>query len=246
MDQYKTPTETIELPSKGLVYPEGNPLSVGTVELQYMTAYHEDILTNQNYIQQGIVLDKLLQDLIVTKINYDDLLLKDKDALLISSRILGYGKDYSFKLPKTGEIITIDMSKLENKPLDERVYVKGKNEFKFVLPNTETEISFKLLTVGDDKKIKQELEGYKKIKQNPELLVRLKHMILSVGGSYDRKIINEFVDKRLLAKDSKAFRDYLKKIQPGLDLTYIHEIDGLEEKLEIPIGVDFFWPELDV
>jgi len=96
MSEFKFPTETIELPSKGLVYSEDNPLSSGQVEIKYMTAKEEDILTNQSYIQKGIVLDKLLESLLVTKINIDDLIVGDKNAILIAARILGYGKDYEF------------------------------------------------------------------------------------------------------------------------------------------------------
>ena len=93
----KFPTEMVELPSKGLVYPEDSPLRSGQVEMKYMTAKEEDILTNQNYIKQGIVLDKLLKSLIVSKIDYDDLILGDKNAIIVAARILGYGKDYTFK-----------------------------------------------------------------------------------------------------------------------------------------------------
>jgi len=89
----KFPTEIVELPSKGLVYPQDNPLSSGKIEMKYMTAKEEDILTNQSYIQNGTVLDKLLQSLIVSKIDYKDLIVGDKNALLIAARILGYGKD---------------------------------------------------------------------------------------------------------------------------------------------------------
>ena len=96
MSEFKMPTETIDLPSKGLLYPEENPLSAGTVEIKYMTAKEEDILTNQSYIKKGIVVDKLLQSLIITKINYDDLVVGDKNAILVAARVLGYGKDYEF------------------------------------------------------------------------------------------------------------------------------------------------------
>ena len=58
--KFKFPTEEVELPSKGLLYPEGHPLKSGKIEMKYMTAKEEDILTNQNYIAKGIVLDKLL------------------------------------------------------------------------------------------------------------------------------------------------------------------------------------------
>ena len=90
MTEFKLPTETVDLPSKGLLYPSDNPLSNGQIEMKYMTAKEEDILTNQSYIQNGTVIDKLLQSLIISKINYSDLLIGDKNSLLIASRILGY------------------------------------------------------------------------------------------------------------------------------------------------------------
>ncbi len=58
MSEFKIPTEEVELPSKGLIYPKDNPLSEGKVEMKYMTAKEEDILTNQNYINQGTVINK--------------------------------------------------------------------------------------------------------------------------------------------------------------------------------------------
>jgi len=93
------PTEEVTLPSKGLVYPEGNPLSKGVIEMKYMTAREEDILTNESFIKKGIVIDKLLQSLIVTPINYNDLISGDKNAIMIAARVLGYGKDYTFEKP---------------------------------------------------------------------------------------------------------------------------------------------------
>ena len=110
MSEFKMPTETIELPSKGLLYPESNPLSSGTIEMKYMTAKEEDILTNQSYIKQGIVIDKLVQSLIVSDVNYDDLLIGDKDAILVAARILGYGKDYEFNY--MGESYVVDLTTL--------------------------------------------------------------------------------------------------------------------------------------
>ena len=96
-NKFSFPTEVVDLPSKGLVYPETSPLSSGKVEMKYMTAREEDILTNQAYIQKGTVLDKLLESLIVTKgVNVKDLIVGDKNSLFVAARVLGYGKDYSF------------------------------------------------------------------------------------------------------------------------------------------------------
>ena len=118
MSEFKFPTEVVELPSKGLIYPKDNILSSGEVEMKYMTAKEEDILSNQAYIQKGIVLDKLLQSLIVDKnINYDDLIVGDKNALFMAARILGYGKDYSFEY--NGMEYTVDLSTLDPRPFDE-------------------------------------------------------------------------------------------------------------------------------
>ena len=108
---YKFPTEVVELPSKGYFYPEGHPLASGRVEVKYMTAKEEDILTSQNLIEQGIVIDKLMESLIVDKsIKIDDMLIGDKNAIMVSARILGYGKDYEFTYE--GIEHKIDLSKL--------------------------------------------------------------------------------------------------------------------------------------
>ena len=94
--KFKFPTEVIDLPSKGVLYPKDNPLSSGKIEMKYMTAREEDILTNQNYIKNGTVIDELLKALIVSKINYNDLITGDKNAIMLAARVLGYGKDYTF------------------------------------------------------------------------------------------------------------------------------------------------------
>jgi hypothetical protein len=241
--EFKFPTEIIELPSKGLLYPKDNPLSSGKIEMKYMTAAEEDILTNQSYIQKGVVLDKLLQSLIVSKINYDDLIVGDKNAIMVAARVLGYGKDYSFTY--NGEEHTIDLSKVDNKPLNESLITPGVNEFSFKLPSSEIDITFKILTHGDEKKIQGELDGLKKMNKdnNPELSTRLKYIITSVNNNVDSKAIREFVSKFLLAKDSRALREYIKETQPDVDLTFFP--DGSEKAINVPIGINFFWPDVE-
>jgi hypothetical protein len=235
------PTEIVELPSQGLIYPESSPLSSGKIEMKYMTAREEDILTNQNYIQKGTVLDELVKSLIVSKINYDDLCVGDKNAVLVAARILGYGKDYSFSWG--GEEYNIDLTTIDNKPLDEKLFNKGANEFDFELPTTGVRITFKLLTNHDEKKIKAELEGLKKINKNSstDISTRLKYIITSVGGNRDAKDIREFVDT-MLARDSRALREHIKEVQPDVDLTFFP--NGSNEKVSIPVGLSFFWPDI--
>ena len=238
--KFKFPTEMVDLPSKGLIYPEDSPLSKGKIEMKYMTAREEDILTNQAYIKQGVVLDKMLQSLIVTKINYDDLIVGDKNALFIAARVLGYGGNYAFDYD--GQSHTVDLSTLNNKEFDESLITKGVNEFHFTLPYSETKITFKILTSADEKKIEKELTGLKKINKDnsPELSTRLKYIITSVGGDKDEKTIREFVDNYLLARDSRALREYIKNIQPDVDLSYTLS-SGAE--VTIPISLTFFWPD---
>jgi hypothetical protein len=250
-NKLKFPTEIVELPSKGLLYPKDNPLSSGKVEMKYMTAKEEDILTNQNYISKGIVLDKLLESLIVSKININDILLGDKNALLIASRVLGYGKDYSFRAYSTEtnqiEEFNVDLTKLKDKHLDPKnLKEEGVNEFEFTLPHSKTSITFKILTHGDEKAVDKEVDGLKKIKKdsNPEMSTRLKYLITSVNGDREKKIIREFVDNYLLARDSRALREEVRRVSPDVDLTYTET--GVEEGINIPINLNFFWPDAGV
>jgi len=245
-EDYKFPTETVDLPSNGLVYPKENPLSSGTIEMKYMTAKEEDILTNQNYIKDGSVLDRLLKALIVSKeVNYDDLIVGDKNAIMIAARILGYGADYSFKYEN--EDITVDLQELTTIPLDESQLVeKNVNKFEYTLPHSNTPITFKLLSNRDDKAVKAEVKGLRKIdkKSAPELSTRLKHMLLSVNGDTDKSTIRKFVDTYMLARDSRSFREYIKTFQPDIDLKFNHESSGgIEEVVNLPMTVSFFWPD---
>ena len=239
----KFPTEIIDLPSKGLLYPKESPLSSGKVEMKYMTAKEEDILTNNNYISRGIVIDKLIQALLVDKsIKYGDLLAGDKNVLLVGARILGYGEIYEFTYG--GSKHTVDLSKLDNKPIDEELYKGSNNEFTFTLPTTNRNLTFKLLTHSDELEIDAEIKGLQKINKdtNPEMSTRLKHIITSVDGKTDNKYIRDFVDNEFLEKDARAFRTYYGVIQPDLDLTFYPE-GGPEEGVDIPIGINFLWPD---
>ena len=241
------PTENVELPSKGLLYPLDNPLSSGIVEMKYMTAKEEDILSNQNFIKNGTVFDKLLKSLIVTNINYDDLTIGDKNAILIAARILGYGKDFQIKYPHpvTGEeeLVTIDLAEIKNKEVDYSS-LKNVNEFTFTLPKSQNVITFKVLTHKDERQIDEELKGLKKINLSAEVTTRLKRTIIAVNGDREPKVIREFVDSYLLASDAKALREYMKEVSPDLDLTFTFVgSDGYtQEGVDIPLGVSFFYP----
>jgi hypothetical protein len=241
--EFSLPTETIELPSKGLLYPEGHPLASGTVEMKYMTAKEEDILTNQNYIKNGTVIDKLLKSLLVTEFDYNDLLIGDKNAVMIAARILSYGKDYPVQF--NGEQVNVDLSLLEPKPHQVN-YQRGANEFSIKLPRAGSEVTFKILTHGDELSIDNEVKGLQKINKNniAEVTTRLKHMIVAIDGTRERADIRKFVDGYLLAQDARAIREEYTRVSPDIDLTFTYTYeDGSEEEVALPIGLNFFWPD---
>ena len=251
MSELKLPTEQVTLPSKGLLYPKENPLSSGVIEMKYMTAKEEDILTNANYIRQGTVIDKLLQALIITPIKYDDLLIGDKNAILVAARILGYGKDYSFKYTNQyGQEVeaNVDLSSVKDKELNKQIQL-GTNEFSFTLPKSSNEITFKLLTHGDEKNIEAEVKGLKKIDPTKtyDITTRMKFIITSIEGKRDQKSIRDFVDNYLLAPDARALREYYNQIQPDIELKYYPEDENYTgEGIDIPINLNFFWPDAGV
>ena len=201
-----------------------------------MTAKEEDILSNQNYIKQGVVFDKLLQSLLISKVNYDDLTIGDKNAILIAARILGYGKEYQIKYshPITGEeeIVTIDLAEIKNKDVDYSLF-NNANEFTFTLPKSKNDITFKILTHKDEK-----------VNLSGEVTTRLKQSIIAVNGSREKKDIRDFVDNFLLASDAKALREYTRVVSPDLNLTFdFVGSDGYtQEGVDIPLGVSFFYP----
>lgn len=249
--KFTVPTEMVDLPSKGLLYPSISPLSSGSVELKYMTAKEEDILTNVNLLRQGLAIEKMLKSLIKSPITYEDLTLGDRNALLVAARILGYGKDYVLKItnPTTGESeeITVDLQTLKYKEVDFSVFQNG--EVTYELPFSKNVVTFKVLTVGDDKKIDEEAKAIKKtLGYEPGASERLKYQITSVNGDRTQKTIRDFIDSgALLARDSNPLRQYMSSITPDIDMsTTVTFKDGTELEIDVPMTSEFFFPGLGV
>tara|TARA_R110002051_G_scaffold240564_1_gene301053 strand:- start:483 stop:1244 length:762 start_codon:yes stop_codon:yes gene_type:complete len=251
MAETKFPTEMVNLPSKGWFYDSTNPLASGEVEVKYMTAKEEDILTSQNLIKKGIVFDKLLDALVVSKIKLDDMLIGDKNAVLIAARVLAYGKNYEFDYidPLTGEKGKgkFDLTKLEDKKIKFDKDDKGKNEFDFQLPASKRVLTFKLLTSGDEKAIDRELKSMKKLNKltgiNPEITTRMKGAIVAVDGDREIQTVRKFVDNEFLSIDALKFRAHLAVMTPDVNMVYSQTIsDGSEEEMTVPMTVQFFWP----
>jgi len=248
MAEVKFPTEVVDLPSQGLLYPKDSPLSSGTIEIKYMTAREEDILTSANLIKRGIVVEKLLEALIVDKsIKVSDLLIGDKNAVLIAARILAYGKIY--ELEYAGQKLEVDLTQLKENKLDKNIVSNGANEFEFELPATKRKLTFKLLTSADEKEIDKEIAGYEKVGDGIgyDLTTRLKHQIISIDGDTKRASINSFVDNEFLSRDSIAFRIHSAEIMPDVDMTSTYtDADGNEKEFTVPMTVTFLWPSVGV
>ena len=244
--EIKFPTEVIDLPSGGRLYPKDSPLSSGKIEIKYMTAKEEDILTSQNLIKKGIVIQKLLDSLIVTDgVVVSDLILGDKNAVMIASRILAYGPEYTVKVinPNTDNEFehTFDLTECEFKNMSDDI---NGNEFEVELPYSKVKIKFKLLNGYDESNIDIELESYKKIGSqiSPELTTRLKHTITFVNGDDSKTTISNFVDN-MLSRDSLFLRGEILRVSPDIDLTQEIEIEGESVTVNIPMAVNFFWPD---
>jgi len=248
---YDFPVQIISLPSEGKCYAPSNPLSKGTLEIKYMTAKEEDILSSQNLIRKGVVLDKLFESVVVQPdVNPDDIVIGDKNAVFLATRILGYGPDYEVEVtdPFSGEKqkVVIDLSAVQTKDIVDNI-LNTENRYELELPLSKKKVVFKLLTHKDEKDINAEIASLERLAKNKEfssdVSTRLKYMIVSVDGDSDRGVVSKF-SKNMLAKDTKAFREYIKTISPDLDLKYdfVSEITGEAEALDIPFGINFFYP----
>jgi len=244
-EEKKFPSEVIDLPSEGKLYPKDSPLKDGKIEIKYMTAKEEDILTSQNLIKKGLVIDKLLDSLILTEgVKSDDLILGDKNAVMVAARVLAYGPEYNCQVthPTTGKTInhTFNLAECPFKKLPDGI---DKNSFEVTLPISKKKIKFNLLSGKDERLIEEELKASKKVGVviSPELTTRLRYLIKEVDGDDTSAVINSF-SQNMLARDSMFLREEIKKVTPDILLEQEIEIEGETVKVDIPMTVGFFWP----
>jgi hypothetical protein len=250
MSQYDFPTQVISLPSEGRCYPNDNPLSSGQLEIKYMTAREEEILSSQNLIKKGVVLDKLFESIIVdSSVNPDDIILGDKNAIMLATRILGYGPEYQIEMEDEygdKKKIEVDLGQVQTKDVNLDV-LNEENTYKFTTPVGKNELEFKLLSHGDEKAIDADVKAMRKFNKggvSTELTTRYRYIIKSVDGKDDTKSIVEFINNKFLARDTRAFRDYISSISPDVNMEFEYENaeTGEMEARPIPMGVGFFWP----
>ena len=228
------PTEVISLPSAGKIYPESHPLRSGQLEMRYMTAYDEDVLTNLSYIREGIVLDKLIESLIITPgIDADTIAQADKDALIIQARILSYGPEYPVQVtdPETGKTYerTADLTKLTFLPFELQADQNGEFDYQV---NDKFTLKFSFLTNRESKKITDErtISG------------ALQGLIKQINASRSTTDIENFIRYEFLARDAKRFREFVQANTPGVNLELEFEGEqGGTFKSKFQIGSNFFW-----
>ena len=253
---FTTPTEFVELPSQGLLYPEGHPLhNKEEVEIRFMTAKDEDILSSQVLLKKGIMLDRFIQNILVDKsIDPQDLYSGDRNAILISARITGYGADYKVNVTCPSCTRTtdyeFDLSEYgvdyadNHEELDLTITPNG--TYLLETPRTKVQLEIRLLSGKTEKYLTDLSESKRKnnILETP-LTDTLKMIIVSVSGNADRNHIETYVNN-MPAYDSRHVRKIYSQITPNIDLTknFICPNCDIETQLEVPLTSDFFWPKL--
>ena len=241
---FVVPTEIVDLPSKGKFYPPGHPLrNKESIEIKHMTAKEEDILTSVTLLKKGVALDKVIQSIIIDKqIRVEDLLIGDKNALLVASRRFGYGPNYEVNLdcPSCASNFkhTFDLDLLENKNLDNNSSVETTENATFVtsLPRSEFEIEFKLLTSKDE----SGLTG-----KNAGTLSLLNTITVSINGQTDLFYIQRALQS-LPILDTTMFKKRYVSVMPDVEMTQTVECTecGESSQMEVPLNADFFWPNI--
>tara|TARA_R110000824_G_scaffold43779_1_gene127776 strand:+ start:21652 stop:22509 length:858 start_codon:yes stop_codon:yes gene_type:complete len=255
--EFVVPTEFVELPSGGEYYPEDHPLSgQQNIEIRFMTAKDEDTLTNKTLLKQGVALDRVLQNLLVDKnININDLLIGDKNAIVVAARRSAYGAAYETKVSCPACLVTaertFDLSEVESVETTELedlgITKNDDGTFTIVLPVTKLEATVKLMTGKDERHLASLISSKRKLQKDSDLTVtdQFKQFIVSVQGVEDKKQVAAFIDN-MPANDSRFLRLAYKKLVPNIDLLRYFECGacGYEQEMEVPFTTDFFWPKL--
>jgi len=250
---WDVPVNDVKLPSRGKIYPPESALhNRETVEVRSMTAREEDILTSRVLLRQGKAMSMLLRNCIVDKsIDPDEMIVGDRNAVLVSIRVSGYGPGYETKIecPECNEGFehNFDLSNIPVAPLEAEPEVPGLNQFTFTLPMSKKSVRFKLLTGAQERELSTIQERSKKAHgigaMENNVTLRIFHQVVSIDGEADRGKLQRLV-MTMPAGDSRALRKYIDKLSPGLDMTSFVTCPGCgtESEVDMPIGAEFFWP----
>lgn len=252
-----TPTQVVDLPSRGLFYPPEHPWhGKESVEIRFMTAKDEDILVNKSYIQKGILLDKLISSVLLDKrVNVDSIFTCDKSALMTAARITGYGSEYTTNMtcPACSHIskFEFDLSLFTNifpdeeKLSDLQVSLTPSNTFTVVLPKTTATVEFKMLSGADEKRLSSLAETKKKQNLPDSTLTdQTKQYVVSINGETEKGYVNKFIDS-MPAFDAKFLRRIYNMVTPSINnkQNFTCSSCGESQEVEVPLTTTFFWPE---
>ncbi len=250
---FVAPTEFVELPSKGKGYPQGHPLcGQESIEIRFMTAKEEDILTSQTLLKKGIAIERVLQSLVKDKtIDVGTMLIGDRNAMLVAARSSAYGEWYktTVSCPSCAE-----QNKKAFKLTDAKVYHGDDHEeydieetengtYKVTLPYSKLVVECKLLTGADELSIVKHMQN-KKNKGEGLVLNQMALYMVSVNGYTEQNVI-VYTIQNMVAADSRYLRNAVKTFTPQLRVVSDFECNscGYEQELEVPFGADFFWPD---
>ena len=254
---FATPTEFVELPSRGRYYSEEHPLhGKEDIEIRFMTAKDEDILTSQTLIRKGIAVDRLIENILVDKsINIDDLYIGDKNAITIAARITGYGEDYSTRVtcPSCRESSDYSFNLKEcstyvgNIPEQHKHCIEKLESGNHIVtvPASKVKVEVRLMTGRDEQYLSKLAESKRKNKLPESYLTdQLMRMIVSVNGDSSNSSRQMFVDN-MPARDSKFLRGVYAEIVPNIDLSQVYACTScdFEQEMEVPFTTEFFWPK---
>lgn len=245
------PVEVIPLPSAGQVYGQESSLHLKEIiEIKAMTTKEEDILTSRALLKKGTVITELIKSCLIDKsINPNDMLVGDRNAVMVAIRITGYGAEYNAEVdcPACGTKNKNDfnLAELPLKRLEIPPVVQGQNVFEFLLPYSKKVVKFKFLTGKDEEEIMVLSEKQKKISPTDTSVTNnLMYSIISIDGIEDRSKIVNFI-KSMPARDSLALRSYIRDNEPGIVMKQDFQCSncGEVEEVSMPIGVNFLWPQ---
>ena len=251
MKDFEVPTELVPLPSNGLVYPATSPLhNREEIEIRCMTANDENVLTSRALLKKGTVIEVLLKNCLVNKlINVSEMLVGDRNAIMIALRITGYGSDYttgfncdscSKQVQETFQLTELPIKRLNIQPLEPYT-----NRFLFTLPKWKKDVIFKFMTGADESELMKTFERARKISEIESVVTtQLINSIISIDGNEDRAFISKVVGK-MPSSDSLALRSYINENEPGIDMKSYFTCSncGYDGEVEVPIGPSFLWPQ---
>lgn len=253
---WSVPTEFVTLPSGGKFYPQGHPLhNKETVEIKYMTAKEEDILTSRALLKEGVALDRMLKSLLVEEgVRIGDLLIGDKNALLVAARRTGYGPEYvtSVTCPACGttDEFEFDISDPKTNNYEQNIQdgtagLTAEGNLLVVLPMTNATVECRMLTGDDEIRLYKEAERKAKRKAEERTMTDMfRSYIVSVNGEESPLVIESFI-QAIPARDARLLRNVYSQCVPNIDLTQVYDCPncGHTADMEVPLNTDFFWPK---